>query len=165
MRHTAPKDAAELDAAETREWLDSLDYVLQSGGPVKVARLLRELMLHATENGVKFPFTANTPYINTITAQDQVLMSRGLHIGLAIDEYKTELGRGDFLIRAVTGADEATGAMGPCSSRSGTRQRPTKICASRCCVPAWRATRSGRCCSPATDAAPACSIGPTTTPR
>jgi small ligand-binding sensory domain FIST len=34
-----------------------------------------------------------------------------LHIGLAIDEYKTELARGDFLIRAVTGADEATGAI------------------------------------------------------
>ena len=43
MRNIAPKDAAELDAVETREWLDSLDYVLQSGGPVKVARLLREL--------------------------------------------------------------------------------------------------------------------------
>ena len=35
-----PKDAAELDAVERREWLDSLDYVLQSGGPVKVQRLL-----------------------------------------------------------------------------------------------------------------------------
>ena len=74
MRHTAPKDAADLDAIETREWLDSLDYVLQSGGPVKVQRLLRELTLHATENGVKIPFTANTPYINTISADDQALM-------------------------------------------------------------------------------------------
>ena len=74
MRHIAPKDAAELDAIETREWLESLDYVLQSGGPSKVARLLRELTLHATENGVKLPFTANTPYINTIPADDQVLM-------------------------------------------------------------------------------------------
>ena len=74
MRHIAPKDAAELDAVETREWLESLDYVLQTGGPVKVARLLRDLTLHATENGVKLPFTANTPYINTIPADDQVLM-------------------------------------------------------------------------------------------
>src|SRR4051812_29405904 len=74
MRNIAPKDAAELDAIETREWLDSLDYVLQSGGPGKVQRLLRELTLHATENGVKIPFTANTPYINTISADDQALM-------------------------------------------------------------------------------------------
>jgi pyruvate dehydrogenase E1 component len=70
----APKDAAELDAVETREWLDSLDYVLESGGPVKVARLLRELTIHARQHGVKLPFTANTPYINTIPADEQVLM-------------------------------------------------------------------------------------------
>jgi pyruvate dehydrogenase E1 component len=74
MRYISPKEAAELDTVETREWLDSLDYVLQSGGPVKVARLLRELTLHATENGVKLPFTANTPYINTIPADEQELM-------------------------------------------------------------------------------------------
>src|SRR5437667_6043665 len=74
MRHTSPKEAAELDAAETREWLESLDYVLQTGGPVKVARLLRELTLHAWESGIKLPFSANTPYINTISADEQVLM-------------------------------------------------------------------------------------------
>ncbi len=74
MRNIAPKDAAELDAVEVREWRDSLDYVLQSGGPVKVARLLRELTIHARQNGVKLPFTANTPYINTIPADEQVLM-------------------------------------------------------------------------------------------
>jgi pyruvate dehydrogenase E1 component len=74
VRHISPKDAAELDAIETREWLDSLDYVLQSGGPQKVARLLRELTLYAKQNGVKLPFTANTPYVNTIPADEQVLM-------------------------------------------------------------------------------------------
>ncbi len=74
MRNIAPKDAAELEAVETREWLESLDFVLQTGGPAKVARLLRELALHATENGVKLPFSANTPYINTIPADDQALM-------------------------------------------------------------------------------------------
>jgi pyruvate dehydrogenase E1 component len=74
VRQIAPKDAAELDAVETREWLESLDYVLQTGGPSKVARLLRELTLHATESGVTLPFTANTPYLNTIAADDQALM-------------------------------------------------------------------------------------------
>jgi pyruvate dehydrogenase E1 component len=74
VRHIAPKDQAELDAVETREWLESLDYVLQTGGPAKVARLLRELTIHARQNGVKLPFSANTPYINTISAEEQVLM-------------------------------------------------------------------------------------------
>jgi pyruvate dehydrogenase E1 component len=74
LRNIAPKDQAELDAIETREWLESLDYVLQSGGPAKVARLLRELTVHARQNGVKLPFSANTPYINTISADEQSLM-------------------------------------------------------------------------------------------
>src|SRR6478672_10353431 len=71
MRNTAPKDAAELEALETREWLESLDYVLQSGGPSRVSRLLRELGDHARRSGVKTPFTANTSYINTIPATEQ----------------------------------------------------------------------------------------------
>src|SRR5258708_40275835 len=71
MRNTAPKDAAELEALETREWLESLDYVLQSGGPAPVSRLLRGLADHARRNRVKQPFTANTPYSNTIPATAQ----------------------------------------------------------------------------------------------
>src|SRR5262249_18173533 len=74
MRHTAPKDSADIEAVETHEWLESLDYVLQNGGPAKVARLLRDLTIHARQNGVKLPFTANTPYINSISAEDQMLM-------------------------------------------------------------------------------------------
>jgi pyruvate dehydrogenase E1 component len=72
MRNSAPTDARELEALETREWLESLDYVLQHGGPARVGRLLRELGVHAQKNGVKLPFTANTPYINTIHASEEV---------------------------------------------------------------------------------------------
>jgi pyruvate dehydrogenase E1 component len=74
LRNIAPKDQAELDTIETREWLESLDYVLQTGGPAKVQRLLRQLTIHARQNGVKIPFSANTPYINTIASDEQVLM-------------------------------------------------------------------------------------------
>src|SRR6187549_1677671 len=71
MRNTAPTDAAEIEALETREWLESLDYVIKSGGPVRVSKLLRELSDHARRNGVKLPFTANTPYVNTISTDAQ----------------------------------------------------------------------------------------------
>jgi pyruvate dehydrogenase E1 component len=71
MRNTAPKDAAEIEAIETREWLESLDYVLQSGGPTRVNALLRELANHARQRGVKSSFTANTPYINSIPPAEQ----------------------------------------------------------------------------------------------
>ncbi|MBI3048867.1 MAG: pyruvate dehydrogenase (acetyl-transferring), homodimeric type [Acidobacteria bacterium] len=71
MRSTAPKDAAELEALETREWLEALDYVLQAGGPARVTKLLGDLSDHARRNGVTLPFSANTPYINTIPAAEQ----------------------------------------------------------------------------------------------
>ncbi|MGE3273687.1 MAG: pyruvate dehydrogenase (acetyl-transferring), homodimeric type [Vicinamibacterales bacterium] len=71
MRNTAPTDPAELEALETREWLESLDYVLQHGGASRVGHLLRQLGIHAQNAGVKLPFTANTPYINTIHVSEQ----------------------------------------------------------------------------------------------
>src|SRR6188474_1951873 len=71
MRNTAPTDAAQLEALETREWLDSLDDVMKHGGAARVGRLLRALSDHARQNGVKLPFTANTPYINTIPFSEQ----------------------------------------------------------------------------------------------
>jgi pyruvate dehydrogenase E1 component len=72
MRNSAPTDARELEALETREWLESLDYVLQHGGPARVGRLLRDLGVHAQKNGVKLPFTANTPYINSLHTGEEV---------------------------------------------------------------------------------------------
>jgi pyruvate dehydrogenase E1 component len=71
MRQIAPQDAADLEAIETREWLDSLDYVLKAQGAPRAAQLLRELEIHARRSGVKLPFTANTPYINSIAVDEQ----------------------------------------------------------------------------------------------
>src|SRR6187402_1136970 len=71
MRQIAPQDPADAAAIETREWQDSLDYVLQSGGPTRVAEILSELEAHARRRGLKLPFTANTPYVNTITTEEQ----------------------------------------------------------------------------------------------
>ena len=61
MRQIAPQDPADAAAIETREWQESLDYVLQSGGPARVAEILSELEVHARRRGLKLPFTANTP--------------------------------------------------------------------------------------------------------
>jgi pyruvate dehydrogenase E1 component len=72
MRHPAAKDLSELDAIEKREWLESLDYVMQTGGPERVVRLLEALSVHARQQGVALPFTANTPYINTIGPDAEV---------------------------------------------------------------------------------------------
>ncbi|HMC03958.1 MAG TPA: FIST N-terminal domain-containing protein, partial [Actinomycetota bacterium] len=46
-----------------------------------------------------------------LSPEDQERANRGLHIGMVIDEYATEFGQGDFLIRNVIGADQDTGAV------------------------------------------------------
>jgi pyruvate dehydrogenase E1 component len=56
----------DVDPAETTEWLESLDYVLQRKGPERVQQLLAALEEAAIRNGVELPFTATTPYVNTI---------------------------------------------------------------------------------------------------
>ena len=61
----------DIEALETREWFDSLDYVLQHGGPARVGRLLHDLGVHAQKAGVRLPFTAATAYINSIPADQQ----------------------------------------------------------------------------------------------
>ncbi len=59
-----------LDEIELREWLESLEYVLESAGAERTLELLERLEAHAKKLGVEIPFSANTPYINTIPANE-----------------------------------------------------------------------------------------------
>lgn len=43
--------------------------------------------------------------------EDRVLLRSGVHLGVAVDEQRDVLGRGDFLIRSVLGADRTSGAI------------------------------------------------------
>ena len=61
----------DVDPAETAEWLESLDYVLERKGPERVQQLLAALEEAAIRNGVELPFTATTPYVNTIPRDKQ----------------------------------------------------------------------------------------------
>ena len=71
MSEMNPRDDADLREIENAEWRQSLDYVLQEQGPDRVRQILRQLQARAQEQGVSIPFTANTPYINTIPASGQ----------------------------------------------------------------------------------------------
>src|SRR5947208_2665743 len=61
----------DVDTVETREWLDSLDAVLQSEGTARARYLLSQLTNQALRQGIHLPFTANTSYINTISPSEQ----------------------------------------------------------------------------------------------
>ncbi|HQP44023.1 MAG TPA: pyruvate dehydrogenase (acetyl-transferring), homodimeric type, partial [Thermoanaerobaculales bacterium] len=68
-----PTDAeADIQAVETQEWIDSLAWVLDHQGPERVRHLLEDLQIAARRAGVRIPFSANTPHINTIPAHEEV---------------------------------------------------------------------------------------------
>ena len=58
---------------ELGEWIDSLEYVIRSGGAERVRFLLTELQRHARQRGAGLPFSANTAYVNTIPRAQQPL--------------------------------------------------------------------------------------------
>jgi pyruvate dehydrogenase E1 component len=55
-----------LEDVEIQEWLESLDSVLESSGPDVAMEILERLRAHAEVVGIDLPFSANTPYANTI---------------------------------------------------------------------------------------------------
>jgi len=59
------------EVTETREWLDSLRYVINSRGGDRAAYLLQAIEQEAYRLGVPIPFVATTPYINTIPVDRQ----------------------------------------------------------------------------------------------
>src|SRR5579864_4519100 len=65
------QDNSDVETVERREWIESLDYVMQEGGPERVERLLQHLRIHAQKDGIRLPYTANTPYLNTISAEEE----------------------------------------------------------------------------------------------
>ncbi len=67
----AQLNGKDVDPTETTEWLESLQYVLKSKGPSRVRQLLSLLHDAAQMAGVELPFSAQTPYVNTIPQSKQ----------------------------------------------------------------------------------------------
>lgn len=68
------------DPQETREWLDSLEYVLQQHGVERSTYLLERLRDRLGERGAPVSEPFNTPYVNTIPASRQPLYPGNLEI-------------------------------------------------------------------------------------
>ena len=62
---------AEIDAQETREWLDALSAVIEREGPERAHALLEELLEHARQHSIDLPFSATTGYVNTIEPEQE----------------------------------------------------------------------------------------------
>ena len=66
QRGSETETHGDIDAEETTDWLDSLDAVIAHSGEERAAYLLSRLLSHGRSAGVQPPFSANTPYVNTI---------------------------------------------------------------------------------------------------
>ncbi|HEX6142187.1 MAG TPA: pyruvate dehydrogenase (acetyl-transferring), homodimeric type, partial [Geminicoccaceae bacterium] len=65
------RQAGDVDPLETREWRDAIGSVLAFEGPERAHFLLEEVIDEARRKGAPVPYSANTPYLNTIPPEQQ----------------------------------------------------------------------------------------------
>ncbi len=70
----------DTDPTETREWLDSLDAVVETHGKRRARFLLTRLLNHASATQVSFPATVSSPYVNTIPVDHEPWFPGDEHI-------------------------------------------------------------------------------------
>ncbi|MEQ1620150.1 MAG: pyruvate dehydrogenase (acetyl-transferring), homodimeric type [Methylococcales bacterium] len=61
----------DIDPAETREWIEALQAVLEQDGSERAHFLIEQLVAVTRHSGFDIPFSANTAYINTIPVAQQ----------------------------------------------------------------------------------------------
>ncbi|EIC30155.1 MULTISPECIES: pyruvate dehydrogenase (acetyl-transferring), homodimeric type [Methylomicrobium] len=61
----------DIDPAETREWVEALQAVLEKDGNERAHFLIEQLVAVARHSGFDVPFSANTAYLNTIPVSRQ----------------------------------------------------------------------------------------------
>ncbi len=59
------------DPVETQEWVDSLRAIVQHSGVERARFILERLRDEARRTGAQLPFTATTPYVNTIPPEQE----------------------------------------------------------------------------------------------
>jgi pyruvate dehydrogenase E1 component len=64
----------DINPAETLEWIDALEAVLEEEGPERAHFLLEKLIDKARRNGTHLPFKSTTAYVNTIPVESEPKM-------------------------------------------------------------------------------------------
>jgi len=71
MNNQVDNQLIDIDAVETKEWVDAIESVIEADGPGRARFILRQLTHAARESGAQLPMGLNTPYLNTITLDKQ----------------------------------------------------------------------------------------------
>src|SRR5690606_21157110 len=61
----------DIDPAETEEWLESFDGMLEAAGPTRARYLLLRMLERANERKVSLPALTSTDYVNTIPTESE----------------------------------------------------------------------------------------------
>ncbi|GAB4174574.1 MAG: pyruvate dehydrogenase (acetyl-transferring), homodimeric type [Rhodocyclaceae bacterium] len=75
------------DRQETREWLDALSAVIEREGPERAHYLVETLVGFSRQAGISLPYSATTPYVNTISPDNEVLSGGDQEIEHRIRSY------------------------------------------------------------------------------
>ncbi|KZX55032.1 pyruvate dehydrogenase (acetyl-transferring), homodimeric type [Halioglobus sp. HI00S01] len=108
--------ADDKDPIETKEWLDALDEVIRNSGPERANYLMMALGRHALDNRVKLPDSITTPFVNTISADDEKRMPGDLFMERRI----RSLVRWNALAMVMRANDNDEGLGGHISSFSSS---------------------------------------------
>src|SRR5258708_10011499 len=66
-----PVPQLEPDHEELSEWIEAFDQIVEEEGPSRGSELLAALTRRARQAGVDLPVQLNTPYVNTIPADEE----------------------------------------------------------------------------------------------
>ena len=67
-----PSGKEDIDPTETKEWIESLSAVLENDGKKRAQFLIKQLIEHSYKEGSDLVLSRNTPYINTISPEEEV---------------------------------------------------------------------------------------------
>jgi len=77
----------DIDPAETAEWLDSFDSVVDTRGRSRARFILMKLIERARNQQIGFPATVSTPYVNTIPRDEEPWFPGDEHLERRIRAY------------------------------------------------------------------------------
>lgn len=68
----ATNNKAKIIEFENQEWLESIDYIIKNEDDERAIEIISLLMERAEKNGIRLKAKLNTPYINTISKENEV---------------------------------------------------------------------------------------------
>lgn len=70
-RQNIPLKSNDIDPQETQEWIEAIKSVIETDGSDRANYLIKYISNAARQAGVQLPYGLNTPYINTISVEEQ----------------------------------------------------------------------------------------------